>query len=176
MIMFSSIDVIVQGEMRFQTDLVGRGLSRLASVLTDSNLRPRSSCIVSTSFTRENNKEEPMWIKRLTALFVVALVCLLAATAVSAGSKTNPRKGKAYFKKNCRVCHDGNTADAPNLEPAELIIEQWERAFTEADDVAECVPRVKEKTGVELTEQDLADIQTYLVEGAADSERPMTCG
>jgi len=53
---------------------------------------------------------------------------------------------------------------------------QWERAFTKDDDVAECVPRVKEKTGVELTEQDLIDIQAYLVEGAADSERPMTCG
>jgi mono/diheme cytochrome c family protein len=117
-----------------------------------------------------------MWIKRITVLFVVALVGMLAATAGSAGSKANPRKGKAYFKKNCRVCHDGNTADAPALEPAELIIEQWERAFTKDDDVAECVPRVKEKTGVELTEQDLADIEAYLVEGAADSERPMTCG
>jgi mono/diheme cytochrome c family protein len=117
-----------------------------------------------------------MWIKRISVLFVVALVGLLAATAVSAGAKANPRKGKAYFKKNCRVCHDGNSADAPTLEPAALIIEQWERAFTEADDVAECVPRVKEKTGVELTEQDLADIQSYLVKGAADSEQPMTCG
>jgi len=117
-----------------------------------------------------------MWIKRITVLFVVALVGLLAATAVSAASKANPRKGKAYFKKNCRVCHDGNTADAPNLEPAELIIEQWQRAFEDQDDVAECIPRVQEKTGVELSEQDLADIQAYLVEGAADSERPMTCG
>ena len=117
-----------------------------------------------------------MWTKRITALFGVALIGLLAATAVSAGSSANSRKGKAYFKKNCRVCHDGNTADAPALEPAELIIEQWERAFTKDDDVAECVPRVKEKTGVELTEQDLLDIKQYLIEGAADSEKPMTCG
>ena len=117
-----------------------------------------------------------MWTKRITVVFVVALVGLLASTAVSASSKGNPRKGKAYFKKNCRVCHDGKTAGAPSLEPAELIIEQWERAFTREDDVAECVPRVKEKTGVELTEQDLIDIKTYLVDGAADSERPMTCG
>jgi len=117
-----------------------------------------------------------MWTKRITALFGVALIGLLAATAVSAGSSANARKGKAYFKKNCRVCHDGKTADAPTLEPAELIIEQWERAFTKDDDVAECVPRVKDKTGVELTEQDLIDIEAYLVEGAADSERPMICG
>jgi len=117
-----------------------------------------------------------MWTRRITALFVVALLGLLAATAVSAASEGNARKGKAYFKKNCRVCHDGKTEDAPPLEPAELIIEQWERAFDDDDAVAECVPRVKEKTGVELTEQDLIDIETYLVNGAADSERPMTCG
>ena len=117
-----------------------------------------------------------MWTKRISVLFVIVLIGLLAATAVSAGSDANARKGKAYFKKNCRVCHDGKTANAPNLEPAELIIEQWQRAFSEEEDVGECVPRVKEKTGVELTEQDLKDIEAYLVEGAADSERPMTCG
>ena len=117
-----------------------------------------------------------MWTRRIIVLFLVALVGMLAATAVSAGSGANSRKGKAYFKKNCRVCHDGNTADVPTLEPAGLIIEQWERAFTDDEDVAECVPRVKEKTGVELTEQDLIDIEAYLVQGAADSERPMTCG
>ena len=122
------------------------------------------------------DKGETMWTKGLPDSSSSRLVGLLAATAVSAGSKANTRKGKAYFKKNCRVCHDGKTADAPVLEPAELIIEQWERAFTKEDDVAECVPRVKEKTGVELTEQDLIDIEAYLVQGAADSERPMTCG
>ncbi len=117
-----------------------------------------------------------MWTRRITALFIVALAGLLTASVVSARPDANPRKGKAFFKKNCRVCHDGNTADVPALEPAELIAEQWERAFTKDDDVAECVPRVKEKTGVELTEQDLLDIKEYLVQGAADSERPMTCG
>lgn len=117
-----------------------------------------------------------MWTKRIIAVFVVALAGLLAASAVSARTDTNPRKGKAYFKKNCRVCHDGKTVGVPVLQPADLIAEQWERAFTDKDDVAECVPRVKEKTGVELTEQDLADIEAYLVQGAADSERPMTCG
>jgi mono/diheme cytochrome c family protein len=117
-----------------------------------------------------------MWTKRITVLFGLALMGLLAATVVSAGSDANTRKGKAFFKKNCRVCHDGKTADVPVLEPAQLIIEQWEREFTEEDGVAECVPRVKEKTGVELTEQDLNDIEAYLVQGAADSEQPMTCG
>jgi len=117
-----------------------------------------------------------MWTKVVTRIFVFAVVGFWIASIVSAAPSANPRKGKAYFKKNCRVCHAGSTEGAPVLQPAELIMDQWERAFTDSDDVAECVPRVKEKTGVELTEQDLLDIKQYLIEGAADSEKPMTCG
>lgn len=47
----------------------------------------------------ENLKGETMWTKRIAVLFGVALVGLLAATAVSAGSDANSRKGKAYFKR-----------------------------------------------------------------------------
>jgi mono/diheme cytochrome c family protein len=117
-----------------------------------------------------------MWTKIVTRIFVFALVGFWIGSIVSAAPNANPRKGKSYFKKNCRVCHAGSIEGAPVLEPAELIMDQWERAFTDAEDVAECVPRVKEKTGVELTEQDLLDIKQYLIEGAADSEKPMTCG
>jgi mono/diheme cytochrome c family protein len=117
-----------------------------------------------------------MWTRIITRIFGIALVSLSMAALVSTADDANPRKGKAYFKKNCRVCHDGNTDGVPALQPADRIIEQWERAFVDDEDVAECIPRVKEKTGVDLTEQDLADIQAYLVGGAADSEQPMTCG
>jgi mono/diheme cytochrome c family protein len=117
-----------------------------------------------------------MWTRIITRIFGIALVSLSMAALVSTAADANPRKGKAYFKKNCRVCHDGNTDGVPALQPADRIIEQWERAFVDDEDVAECIPRVKEKTGVDLTEQDLADIQAYLVGGAADSEQPMTCG
>lgn len=117
-----------------------------------------------------------MWTRVITRIFAVAVLSLSIAAIVSAAPNANPRKGKAYFKKNCRVCHDGNTEGVPVLQPADRIMDQWERAFNEAEDVAECVPRVKEKTGVELTEQDLLDIKAYLVEGAADGEKPMTCG
>ena len=117
-----------------------------------------------------------MWTKTIARLFVVALVGIWIAAAVSASPAPNPRKGKAYFKKNCRVCHDGKTEGVDALQPSDLIMDQWERAFADEEDVAECVPRVKEKTGVELTDQDLLDIKQYLVDGAADGERPMTCG
>jgi mono/diheme cytochrome c family protein len=117
-----------------------------------------------------------VWTKTLIRLFAVALVGIWIAAVASAGSAPNPRKGKSYFKKNCRVCHDGKSEGIPALQPSDLIMDQWDKAFEDDEDVAECVPRVKEKTGVELTEQDLLDIKKYLVDGAADGERPMTCG
>jgi len=123
-----------------------------------------------------HRKGEAMWTKNIARLFVVALAGLWIAAAVSAAPAPNPRKGKAYFKKNCRVCHDGKSESIQALQPSDLIMDQWERAFNDEEDVAECVPRVKEKTGVELTDQDLLDIKQYLVDGAADGERPMTCG
>jgi len=155
--------------------LFGDGFAVLRALLIviQWDVRP---AILLQSTNLESHKGERMWTKRIIGLFVVALAALLAASVVNARPGANPRKGKAYFKKNCRVCHDGKTADVPALQPAELIAEQWERAFTREDDVAECVPRVKEKTGVELTDQDLIDIEAYLVQGAADSEQPMTCG
>ena len=116
-----------------------------------------------------------MWTRTLTRLFFAVAAISLAVT-VGAASKANPRKGKAYFKKYCRTCHDGKTAGAPMLQPAELIMDQWERAFEDEEGVAECVPRIKNATGDDLTEQDLLDIKQYLLDGAADGERPMTCG
>jgi len=117
-----------------------------------------------------------MWTRIISRVSLIAFISLSVTALVSAGPDANPRKGKAYFKKNCRVCHDGNTEGVDALQPADRIIEQWERAFKENGDVSNCVPRVKEKTGVELTEQDLIDIKAYVVGGAADSEKPMTCG
>ena len=117
-----------------------------------------------------------MWTRIIVRIFAVAVVALSIAAIVSASSEGNPRRGKAYFKKNCRVCHDGSVENVPMLQPADRIMDQWERAFNDSEDVAQCVPRVKEKTGVELTEEDLLDIKAYLVEGAADGEKPMTCG
>lgn len=117
-----------------------------------------------------------MWARTAKGLFFVTLVGIWIAAVVSAAPAPNPRKGKNYFKKNCRVCHDGKSEGIPMLQPIDLIMDQWERAFKEDGDVSKCVPRVKDKTGVELTDQDLLDIKQYLLDGAADGERPMVCG
>jgi cytochrome c len=109
-------------------------------------------------------------------LFILAMVGICVASVISAGSRVNPRKGKAYFKKHCRVCHDGASQEAPTLQPVTKTMDQWTRTFADEGDVKTCLPRVKEKVDSDLTGQDLLDIQAYLVQHAADSDQPATCG
>lgn len=112
------------------------------------------------------------WSK-LLSLIVMGL--LITAVAIAA-PKVNPKKGKVFYRNNCRVCHDGNT-DAAELSPNTKTMEQWSRKFEDGEVVKKsCVARAKDKVGTELTEQDLLDIQAYLVQHAADSDQPASCG
>lgn len=114
--------------------------------------------------------------KRITIkrLLVVAVI-LTVAVAVVAAPRVNPAKGKVFYKKHCRPCHDGST-EVPELSPMSKTMEQWGREFAEGGAVGGCTGAVEEKTGAKLTEQDLLDIQAYLVQHAADSDQPATCG
>ena len=113
---------------------------------------------------------------RIVKIVVFALIVALVTAFAVAAPRANPRKGKVYYKNNCRVCHDGST-DAKELSPISKTMEQWGRAFAEDGIVPkDCAKRVKDKVGTDLTAQDLLDIQSYLVQHAADSDQPATCG
>lgn len=114
------------------------------------------------------NDRKIKWV----ALVVVGL--LVTAFAVAA-PRVNPRKGKVFYKKYCRVCHDGST-DAAEMSPMTKTMEQWSRAFKAGGKVEGHLNAARDKTGYDLTEQDLLDIQSYLVQHAADSDQPATCG
>ena len=114
--------------------------------------------------------------KSWSTLVALLVVGLLVTAVAFAAPRVNPKKGKVFYRNNCRVCHDGST-DAPDLSPNSKTMEQWGREFAEGEAVKTgCVARVKEKVGTELTEQDLLDIQAYLVHHAADSDQPASCG
>ena len=113
---------------------------------------------------------------RFTKLTTLVLFGALVTAFAVAGPRVNPKKGKVFYRNNCRVCHDGNT-DAAELSPNTKTMEQWGREFEDGEEIKKaCVARVKEKVGTELTEQDLLDIQAYLVHHAADSDQPASCG
>ncbi len=117
----------------------------------------------------------------LTLLAVTALVLLLAGGVLADEKKADTKKldGKSLYKTSCKVCHDEDS-DAGEYTPMYLIIEQWDRFFDEN--------YVDTHTGLAVSESDttkvidaitpamLKAIRKFCVDGAADSEHPMTCG
>jgi cytochrome c5 len=98
---------------------------------------------------------------------VITGLTLAAGLALAAGNET---KGKFYFKKTCKPCH-AKGAEAGEVTPLTKTQEQWKRYFTKG---------VHKKGAEKLTDvvpaEQLIDMQTFLVNHAADSPQPETCG
>jgi cytochrome c5 len=102
---------------------------------------------------------------RLAAIVTAAV--LAAGVALAAGNET---KGKFYFKKTCKTCH-GKGGQGGEITPISKTQEQWNRYFAKG---------VHNKGAQKLTDvvpaEQLPDMQTFLVNHAADSPQPETCG
>ena len=118
----------------------------------------------------------PAWLLTFGALALLAVGALVEPPQSYAANRANPKRGKVFYKTNCRSCHDGQTAGAKELSPITKTMDQWSREFATGGVVETCVGRVKDKLTTELTERDLLDIQSYLIQHAADSDQPATCG
>ena len=118
----------------------------------------------------------PAWWLAIGCLGLLAAATIFTPPDAIAGTRTNPRRGKVFYKTNCRSCHDGQMKDVKELSPISKTMEQWAREFNPGGEVEACTGRVQEKLGTELTERDLLDIQSYLIQHAADSDQPATCG
>ena len=98
---------------------------------------------------------------------VVTAVTLAAGLALAAGNET---KGRFYYKKTCKPCHTKG-AEGAEVTPLTKTQEQWKRYFTKG---------VHKKGAQKLTDvmpaEQLIDMQTFLVNHAADSPQPETCG
>jgi cytochrome c5 len=103
-------------------------------------------------------------MKKLIALSLCLLV-LMASTIVAAAASGNPKKGKHLYKNSCRSCHNEGSS---KLTPMSKTQSQWERFFDKNQ---------HEPEGLKgLSERDLQDIRQYLLNHAADSDQPETCG
>ena len=110
-------------------------------------------------------------------LLVGALVLtpLLGGVAHARGKKPAELK---LFKESCKACHSRGD-EAGNLAPLTLISMQWKRFFdkkyakTHADLVH---PETQKPLKEMLDEETLKKLKRFLMDHAADSEHPMTCG
>ena len=133
------------------------------------------------------------WILLSQAVFVIALVLAIGmATAQESADPVKTDKkdmdtdkavekmnGKELFKNYCKTCHG---VDSPHGEytPMHLIQEQWERFFDETyvethEEVVDSLHGGQPVLKV-IDKKMLKKIRKFSIDGAADSEHPMTCG
>lgn len=117
--------------------------------------------------------------RHLIPLALVALLMMMAGAGLADDKKPEKIDGKKAFIANCKGCH-GEDAVAGEYVPMFLIIEQWERFFDEdyLETHGELTVSEDDTTKVvdTITPAMLKAIRKFCVDGAADSEHPMTCG
>ncbi|SRR6266567_1303937 len=95
---------------------------------------------------------------------------LTMAKDVSPQGKGNEAKGRYYFRQTCKECHTKG-AKGGEVTPLTKTMAQWGVYFTKGkhNGIAGGLEKI-------LPADQLRDAQTFLVNHAADSPQPETCG
>ncbi len=104
------------------------------------------------------------------ACLAAFLVALTFSAGVSAEKKGNQAKGRFYFRQTCKNCHTKGAAGG-EITPLTKTMAQWEKYFVAAKHSKGTEPLSKVMSSDEIN-----DVHAYLVEHAADSLQPETCG
>lgn len=109
--------------------------------------------------------------------FLRLTLTLLCITAISgafssllAGPKGSETKGRHFFKDTCRQCHSKGAAGG-ELTPMNKTMTQWRAYFA-----AGTHNHGKEQLTKYLPADQLLDTSAFLINHAADSPQPETCG
>ena len=108
-------------------------------------------------------------ISGLAALALAALL-LPAGSAGTTPPKGNEGKGRYYFRQTCKECHTKG-AKGGEVTPLTKTQAQWRTYFLKGKHAggSELLTKV-------MPEAQILDVQTFLVNHAADSLQPETCG
>jgi mono/diheme cytochrome c family protein len=104
-----------------------------------------------------------------TAAAVIALPLSMAAWG-AASPKGNEGKGRYYFRQTCKECHTKG-AKGGEITPLAKTQAQWRSYFLKAKHAGGSETLIKV-----MADAQLLDVQTYLINHAADSLQPETCG
>ena len=107
---------------------------------------------------------------RLTILLFVAIAVSGMFSAMRAAQKGSETKGRHFFKDNCRKCH-GKGLPGGDITPMNKTMTQWRAYFA-----AGTHNHGKEPLIQYLPADQLLDASAFLINHAADSPQPETCG
>jgi cytochrome c5 len=107
---------------------------------------------------------------RLMLLLVVALAVSGLFSATRAAQKGSENKGRHFFKDTCRQCHAKGGAGG-ELTPMNKTMAQWRAYFA-----AGTHNHGKESLTQYLHADQLLDASAFVINHAADSPQPETCG
>lgn len=108
----------------------------------------------------------------LKFVFISVAVILIFGLFPSAyaGPKGSETKGRHFFKETCRQCHTKGAAGG-EVTPLNKTMAQWREYFTKG-----VHDHGREPLAKYLPADQLLDASTFLVQHAADSPQPETCG
>ncbi len=107
----------------------------------------------------------------MTALkAIIASLVLLLVASVALASKGNEGEGRYYFRQTCKNCHTKGAAGG-EITPLSKSMDQWRKYFAAGKH-----NHGKEPLEKVMSSEQLADVQTFVVNHAADSLQPETCG
>ena len=115
----------------------------------------------------QTNRRSRLVISVLAGFLVAALLSTVASAGSLKGSET---KGRNYFRGSCKDCHTKG-GKGGEVTPMTKTQAQWRAYFTKAKHNGGTEPLTKV-----MPDTQLLDVQTYLINHAADSPQPETCG
>jgi len=108
-------------------------------------------------------------VRALLVTFVLILLSGLFST-LSAGPKGSENKGRHFFRETCKECHVKGAAGG-EITPLNKTMAQWRAYFAQGTH-----NHGKEPLSKYLPPDQLLDASAFLIQHAADSPQPETCG
>ncbi len=110
---------------------------------------------------------------RTTRLLMMVLMAVLISgffSSILGAQKGSENKGRFYFRQTCKECHTKGAVGG-EVTPLNKTMEQWRAYFAKGTH-----NHGKEPLAKILPADQLLDASTFLINHAADSPQPETCG
>ena len=104
------------------------------------------------------------------AFFMILIIVGGLFSAARALQKGSENKGRYYFRQTCKECHTKG-AKGGEITPLSKTQAQWRAYFLKGKHAGGTEAITKT-----MPDAQILDVQTYLVNHAADSLQPETCG